>query len=129
MLEHWYAQQPRMLADFTIETTMALAQELGISGTRFVRSSGLGCSGAKTERLLAILKKVGATHYVSGPAAKDYLDVDALEAAGITVEWMTYNYPEYPQLFPPFDAQLSVLDLLLNTGPDAGKYIWGPLGR
>ena len=125
MLEQWYAEQPAMLADFTINTTMALAQELGISGTRFVRSSSLGCAGAKTERLLMILNKVGATHYVSGPAAKEYLEEDVLTAAGIAVEWMNYDYPEYPQLFPPFDAQLSVLDLLLNVGPDAGRYIWG----
>ncbi len=126
MLEQWYAEQASKLADFTIETTLALAQELGISGTRFVRSSTLGCGGAKTERLLSILMTLGATHYVSGPAAKEYLDIDVLVGAGITVEWMSYDYPEYPQLFPPFDPQLSVLDLLLNVGPDAGRYIWGP---
>lgn len=125
MLERWYANAPNALADFAITTTVELAAELGIANTRFVRSSTLACEGSKTERLLAILQKVGAKHYVSGPAAKDYLDVVTLNAAGISVEWMVYDYPEYPQLFPPFDPQLSALDLLLNTGPEGGKFIWG----
>jgi hypothetical protein len=38
---------------------------------------------------------------------------------------MTYDYPEYPQLHPPFDPQVSVLDLLLMTGSEAPGYIWG----
>jgi hypothetical protein len=37
---------------------------------------------------------------------------------------MEYNYPEYPQLYPPFDPFVSILDLLLMTGPDAPRYIF-----
>lgn len=48
--------------------------------------------------------------------------------AGISLEYMDYNYPEYPQPFPPYDPQVSVLDLLFMTGPDAAKYIW-PAGH
>ncbi len=125
MLERWYANAPDSLADFAIATTVELAGELGIANRPFIRSSALDCAGARTGRLLAILQKVGATKYVSGPAAKNYLEVAVLNDAGISVEWMAYDYPEYPQLFPPFDPQLSALDLLLNTGPEAGKFIWG----
>ena len=45
---------------------------------------------------------------------------------------MSYEYPQYPQLYPPYDAQVSIVDLLFMTGPHAGRYIWGegqPLGR
>ena len=125
MLEDWYRKRPARLADFTIETTIQLARELGIGHTRFLLSSSLGCTGAKTERLLSILRCTGATRYLSGPAARAYLDVELLNSAGIEVEWMTYNYPPYPQLYPPFDGQLSALDLLLNTGPEAHRYVWG----
>ncbi len=38
----FYRQRPEFLADFTIETTIALARLLGIQHTRFVRSSELG---------------------------------------------------------------------------------------
>lgn len=124
MVEGWYQRPANKLADFTITTTVELARALGISKTRFVRSSELGCEGAKTERLLAILKKLGATHYLSGPAAKDYLDVALLGRHGISVEWMVYDYPEYPQLYPPFDGRVSVLDLLFQHGTETGRYIW-----
>jgi hypothetical protein len=125
MLERWYAAPAPGLADFTIETTMQLARELGIDKTSFVRSSSLRCAGSKTERLLQILQQVGADRYLSGPSAQSYLDVALLGSHGIEMNWMTYNYSEYPQLYPPFDGQVSVLDLLFNTGAQAGHFIWG----
>jgi hypothetical protein len=72
-----------------------------------------------------LLYKVGATHYISGPAARDYLEEDKLAKAGISLEYMVYDYPEYPQLYPPYDPSVSIIDLLFMTGPQAGKYIWG----
>ena len=123
MVERWYAGTDDSLAEFTIRTTIELAAALGIGETRYARSSELDCAGSKTERLLAILRRVGADHYVSGPAAQEYLDVGMLAEAGVTVEWMRYDYPEYPQLFPPYLAKVSALDLLFNTGPAAGSYL------
>lgn len=124
LLQEWYARRPERLVDFSIDTTIALARELGITKTRFVRSSELGATGSKTDRLLSILRSLGAAHYISGPSAKDYLEEDKLARAGISLEYMTYDYPEYNQLYPPFDPHVSVLDLLLNVGPDSGHYIW-----
>lgn len=120
----FYERKPELLADFTIETTMALARELGIASTRFVRSSELPTEGVKTERLIGLLTHLGATHYISGPSARDYLDEAALARAGISLEYMVYDYPEYPQLYPPFEPQVSVLDLMVMTGPEASRYIW-----
>ncbi len=124
MLERWYSARPSKLAEFTIRTTVELARALGLEKTTFVRSSELQCQGAQTERLLAILKKVGATHYISGPSARSYLDIDLLQQNDIAVEWMVYDYPEYPQIHPPYDAKVSALDLLFNTGTEAKNFIW-----
>jgi hypothetical protein len=89
-----------------------------------MRSSELaGIDGQKTERLIQILQAVGAVHYISGPSARDYIEQEKFDAAGITVEYMEYNYPEYPQLYPPFDPYVSILDLLFMTGPEASNYI------
>lgn len=78
----------------------------------------------KTERLIDMLQKAGATHYLSGPSAKDYIDEKLFEKAGIKLLWMDYSgYKEYPQLFPPFEHNVSILDLIFNTGEDAIKYI------
>lgn len=124
LLEGFYARHDDFLADFTIETTIALARELRIERTRFERSSNLPVEGRKTDRLVSILRHLGATHYISGPSAKDYIEEEKLGAAGIGLEYMDYDYPEYPQLYPPFDPQVSVIDLLLMLGPEAPKAIW-----
>ena len=78
----------------------------------------------KSERLLGLCKAVGAGIYVSGPAAKDYLDVGLFEAEGVRVEWMDYSgYPEYHQLHPPFEHGVTVLDLIFNEGPQARRFM------
>ncbi len=125
LLEDFYGRRPELLSDFTIELTMALAKELGVEKTKFLRSSDLEATGTKTDRLLSILKSLGATHYISGPSAKDYLEEDKLRSAGVSLEYMVYEYPEYEQLYPPFDPNVSILDLLFMTGPQAPQYIWG----
>jgi len=125
LLEAFYQRCDEFLADFTIDLTIALARELGIGRTRFVRSSALNTSGQKTERLIEILVQLGATHYISGPSARAYIEEDKFTASGITLEYMEYNYPEYPQLYPPYDPQVSILDLMFMTGPEALNYIVG----
>lgn len=77
-------------------------------------------------RLLSLLQQVGATSYVTGPSAANYLNEQMFRERGIELIWKDYNgYPEYPQLYPPFEHRVSIIDLLFNTGPDAAKYIWG----
>jgi hypothetical protein len=125
LLESFYQRHDIFLADFTIDLTVALARELGIKHTQFMRSSSLQEDQAKTNRLIAVLKSVGADHYISGPSAKDYIEEEKFREAGIKLEYMVYNYPEYPQLYPPYDPQVSILDLLFMTGPQALQYIQG----
>jgi hypothetical protein len=124
LLEPFFSRHDLFLADFTIELTIAIARALGIQHTRFMRSSELsGLTGGKTDRLLQILQHVGATHYYSGPSAADYLEGEKLNGAGIAYDFIEYNYPEYPQLYPPYDPFVSILDLLFMTGEDALSFI------
>jgi WbqC-like protein family len=127
LLEEFYARQDEdRLAELTIDLTRRLARELGIERTRLVRSSELpGIEGAATERLISIMRALGAEHFISGPSARDYLDEAKLAAAKVTLEYMRYEYPEYEQLHPPYDPFVSILDLLFMQGPGAGAYIWG----
>lgn len=125
LLETCYGTGTDMLADFTIEMTIALSAVLGINRTRFMRSSDIEAQGTKTDRLVSILQAVQATHYISGPSAQSYIEVDKLSTANISLEYMVYSYPEYRQLYPPFDPQVSILDLLFMTGSQAPNYIWG----
>ncbi len=123
-LEEVYQRKPARLADFTIPLMMEIAQELGICQTRFLRSSELKASGSKTDRLISILTQVGIDHYISGPSASSYIETEKFQAAGIKLEYMEYNYPQYPQLYPPYDPFVTVLDLMFMVGPDAPHYIF-----
>jgi hypothetical protein len=53
------------------------------------------------------------------------LEEEKFREAGIGIEYMEYDYPTYPQLYPPYDPHVSILDLLFMTGPEAGRFIWG----
>jgi hypothetical protein len=126
-LEPFYQRKDTLLADFTIDLTVALAREIGISDTRFMRSSEIpGISGEKTDRLIQILQTVKTKHYLSGPSARDYIEADKFAAAGITLEYIGYNYPEYPQLYPPYDPYVTILDLLFMLGEKALLFIANP---
>jgi hypothetical protein len=102
-----------------------IAGVLGL-GTRIVCDTTYPGQGAKTERLLNIVRAAGASRYLSGPSAKAYFDEAMFAAAGVAVEWMSYEgYPEYPQLHGTFEPAVSVLDLLFNVGHDAARYLRG----
>lgn len=78
----------------------------------------------KTERLIDICKQAGATEYISGRSATSYLHEELFVKNGMTLRYMDYSgYPEYNQLFPPFEHSVSILDLIFNEGKDAIKFM------
>lgn len=118
-----YERKDTFLADFTIDITIELAAKLGITNTKFIRSSEIeNVSGKKTDRLINILENVNATQYISGPSAQDYVDKEKFIKAGIPIEYMQYQYKDYPQLHGEFDSNVTALDLLLMTDSNACEY-------
>jgi hypothetical protein len=97
---------------------------LGIT-CRFVLASELPLSGKGSELLLRICQHLGSTVYLSGGAAKGYLDVAAFAAAGIEVGFHEYDYPVYPQGHGDFAPFLSYLDMLFNAGLDRDAVLAG----
>ena len=101
----------------------AVCEILGIR-TRLTWSMNYELVGGKTERLVEICRQAGATTYLSGPAARNYIQPEIFEAAGVNLEYFGYQgYREYSQLFPPFDHFVSILDLLFNEGPNATRFM------
>lgn len=97
---------------------------LGIT-TKISWSMDYGLIGENpTERLLRLCQSANATKYISGPLAKDYLDVAMFQQAGIAVSFFNYdNYPVYNQLHPPFDHRVSIVDLLCNELSSAQRLL------
>lgn len=87
-------------------------------------SSEFSLAEGKTERLVGICEQAGATEYFTGPASKNYMDESLFSAKGIGVHYLDYSgYPEYPQLHGKFEHAVTVLDLILNTGPEAPNFM------
>lgn len=113
------------ISELNIYAVKKIAEILGIE-TKFVSSKDLNTSGTKDDKLIAICQKLGANHYLSGPAAKDYIVEAKFERAGIELEYKDYSgYPEYKQLWGEFTCYVSVIDLIFNCGEKAPYYIWG----
>lgn len=92
--------------------------------TEIVDSRDLKLVGDKNERLIDAVKKLNGTHYISGPAAKSYIDLNKFGTELIQVEWVDYNgYPEYSQLFGAFKHNVSILDLIFNEGSNATNFL------
>jgi len=78
----------------------------------------------KSQRLIKICKQLEADQYLSGPAARDYLDVEGFGREGIQCQWMDYaGYKPYPQRSKDFEHHVSILDLLFNTGANCREFM------
>jgi len=113
------------LSELNQTLTRRIATELlGFDHVTFDDSRRFGLTSHKAERVIDLLEAAGASHYLSGPAARDYLDESAFAARGIALEWMDYDgYPEYEQPHPPFDHAVTVLDLLFCVGNSAMDHL------
>ncbi len=109
--------QPWMhIAELDIELVARLCEKLGIQ-RQCHRSSVLGVGNDRCERLIEICRKLDCSHYYSGAAAREYMDLAAFADADITVEFQDYAHPVYPQRYGSFISHLSIVDLLFNCGP------------
>ncbi len=120
VFEEFYMTTTEMhLSLVNFELIRIINSVLGI-GTKISWSTDYQLIDGKSERLVDLVRQAGGNEYLSGPAAKVYLDEQLFNDAGIKVSWMDYSgYPEYHQLYPPFEHGVTVLDLIFNEGPAA----------
>lgn len=116
---HGYTHLSPLNRDF-IE---AVCRYLGIK-TRITNSWDYALAEGKSERLAELCLQAGGTEYISGPAAKDYIETEAFSSRGLGLHWFEYGgYPEYPQLWGEFTHGVTILDLLFNCGKNAPEYM------
>jgi hypothetical protein len=101
----------------------AVADAIGLK-TTITDSSAYEYSGDRNGRLVALCQAARATDYLTGPSAREYLDVDLFARSGIRVEFMDYSgYRPYPQVHGGFVGDVSAIDLLFNVGDAARDYL------
>jgi hypothetical protein len=122
ILEEGISHRDSTISELNVRLIKLICSYLQIT-TPIVMSRDFDVSGTKTDRLIKLLKKVGATVYLSGPSARGYLDENLFRENGIRLEYKTYDYESYPQLWGEFIGTVSVLDLIANTGRAAGELL------
>ena len=118
-----YSQTFTHLSDVNRAFIGTVCTLLGIP-TTLSSSADYQLGEGRTERLVALCAQAGASEYVSGPSAREYLDEPLFEAAGIGVTYLDYsNYPQYQQLHGAFEHAVSIVDLIFNVGPAATRFM------
>ena len=100
---------------FTIEhltSWLKLETEFGVSSTLGIRGSG-------TKRLIDICRHYGASEYITGHGARNYLDHEAFQKHGIKVSYIDYDLRPYKQLHGEFRPYVTILDAIANLGDSA----------
>jgi len=113
------------LADVNIAFILFAMERLGIT-TKTVRAQSLPKFDGRVMRLIEICRLYGADTYVSAPGSADYIGLDGIkrfEEAGIDVVFQRYDHPIYPQCGSGFLGFMSIVDLLLNAGEQAGAIL------
>lgn len=112
------------LVELDLAMLAALRRAFGIR-TPMLRSSTLAVSGARSDLILNLCRRVGATHYLAGlGGSRDYLDRSAFAEAGVRIEWQRFTHPTYPQpRSTQFVPGLSALDLLMAVGTTAARQL------
>jgi hypothetical protein len=112
------------LAELNFRLIRWLAEILEVR-TPLVPASSLGAEGKRTELLASICRKLGANQYVSPIGSAEYLlaEIDVLSDIHVETVFHNYDHPNYGQLFPPFLAFASVIDLIFNEGDRAMSII------
>jgi hypothetical protein len=123
-LEALLGQPWERLVDLDIALIEQMCGWLGVPRPMH-RASTLGVDGDRSGRLLNLCRHFHATRYLSGDAARSYLDEALFARHGIDVEWQQFRHPVYPQLHGSFVPYLSAIDLLLNCGPESGRVLIG----
>ncbi|SDY41662.1 WbqC-like protein family protein [Jannaschia faecimaris] len=119
-LEDWFGaiRDEKLLSNINRSLIAAVMAELGIT-TTLHSAQDLPEADGRSEQLLEICKALGTTTYVSGPAARSYLDEGLFQSQGVNVEWMDYpTYPTYRQTNGIHDPAVSILDTLAYLPPE-----------
>jgi hypothetical protein len=119
-LEQLYAQPGETMAEMNLASLDLLEDMLNVKTPRLI-SSQMSPQGASTPMLVDLLKKAGATRYISGQGARAYLETDLFEKAEIELVWQDFRHPVYPQAHGAFIPMLSSIDALFNCGLDGTR--------
>jgi hypothetical protein len=110
------------LSEINRQTLLWCVEKLGIR-TQIRSDNEFTFSGSPSSKLAQISSAAGASTYVTGTAAKAYLDLDEFERRGIEVEWVDYSNLPVDSSLGPNTPELSILSTLISHDVDTCKLL------
>jgi|TARA_B100002003_G_scaffold251456_1_gene295134 hypothetical protein len=89
------------------------------------KASDLKVYGKSSDLILDICRKLDTDTYLSGISGREYLKLDKFKECGIDVVFQDFHHPVYKQLYQPFIPNMSIIDLLFNSGPESSNIVIG----
>jgi WbqC-like protein family len=127
LVQQVYAQPAGTICDLAIASMTAIHGYFRFpKPTETCFSSRLNIPGRSSTRVLDLVRALGGSVYVTGHGARQYLDHEHFERAGVSVEYLDYQKTPYPQLHGDFTPFVSALDLIANCGRDGVKIFASP---
>jgi hypothetical protein len=110
------------LCDLNLSLIKQIALWLNID-CKFRLSSELAVAGAKDDRIVNFMRRLGGRTYLSGLGGANYQSETKFKDANLDLVYYDFRPPVYPQLWGQFQAGLSVIDLLFNCGPESQQIL------
>jgi hypothetical protein len=127
LVESVYCRLDKTICELAIRSMDLVCSYYSLKEDRkFVCSPDLKIEGSGSAKVLAIVQELMGTVYVTGHGARNYLEHETFEQAGVEVRYMNYRKTPYPQLHGPFTPYVTILDLIANVGPAGREYIGSP---
>lgn len=117
-----YSLESQNLAEFNINIIKFICDKFNFT-TKFVVSSALNITTSREQKVIDLCKSQNATVYLSGTGAKIYQDENNFLNENIALEYLKYTPVIYDQLWGDYQANVFIVDYLMNCGYDWNRVI------
>ena len=108
------------LLDLNLHLLNSIIEYIGLKCS-FVLQSELVTEGHSNEMLAGLAAQLSATMYVAGNGARNYTEGQEhlYHSRGLSVAYHKFSMPVYEQIHGDFVGGCSIIDAMMNLGPDA----------
>jgi len=119
LITNFLKDKHEKLMDYSVGSIKLVADILGID-VEIEFSSKYNISSSRgPQKVVDICLAAGGNEYFDGSSGQEMYDRAFFLNRGIAIHFHDYEHPKYRQLHGEFVSHMSVLDLLLNEGPNS----------
>jgi hypothetical protein len=123
--DHLSTLNCQYISKLNIDLVRNLVKIIGINTSLYVASQLDKFPEEPDDRIITIIKYLGADSYLAGSGGKNYMNLGKYKKNGVEVLFQEFNHPVYRQLFGDFEPNMSIIDLILNYGENSLNILRG----